>query len=592
MGCIFGYCGGKKQGLMEGMSSILNHRQGQGFEYAVGSAGGMVAEIGRGIPARSGRSNIYIDKEQGVAFGHSGVLFKKGSTAAPHLDIAKSPEVKLANLEGAFAGVFVNADEVFLIRDHAGVKALYWTLHQGCLIFASEVKALFAGSHIEKKMRPEAVTQYLSFSFIPQEHTMFEDIFELQPGHMLRFKNGAVHVTRTFRFEEYEFDGEQQKTSSPKDAGTIDEYAASLRKTLEDSVDDCINVSGSPPGVFVSGGIDSSAVLALAAGRFPGQRLKTWSVHFGSKYPNENMYIEMITKMYNTDHTYLEIKPSQFAKRLRRIFWLLDDPIGDPVTAPNFLMSEAAGKECGIILNGEGGDPCFGGPKNIPMLMSLIYGATPGNNGRHLEDAYLHSYKRCFDDLERMLMPDFYKAAGGRDALYSILTPFFNGNGNGTPPLKSFMNRLMSMNIRLKGGNLILVKVDKMSSANGVLALPPLFSKNVIIESMACPPGFKMDGSIEKQALKKAVQDIVPRPIIERPKSGMMVPVKFWLRKELKRTAKKALSKKKIKDAGIFNPDYIENLLKYGRSEPTGARLGLKLWMLMTFTLWHETMGA
>jgi len=131
MGCIFGYCGEKKPGLMDGMSSILDHRQGQGFEYALGNAGGMVAEIGRGIPARSDRSNIYIDKQRGVAFGHSGVLFKQSSTAAPHLDIAKSPEVKLANLEGAFAGVFVNDDEVFLIRDHAGVKALYWTLHQG-----------------------------------------------------------------------------------------------------------------------------------------------------------------------------------------------------------------------------------------------------------------------------------------------------------------------------------------------------------------------------------------------------------------------------------------------------------------------------
>ncbi len=175
--------------------------------------------------------------------------------------------------------------------------------------------------------------------------------------------------------------------------------------------------------------------------------------------------------------------------------------------------------------------------------------------------------------------------SGGEDALTAIISPFLSSQ---TP--RSFLNKLMTINIRLKGANLILVKVDKMSSANGLLALPPLFSKRIIETSMICPPDLKLAGNIEKNVLKRAVEDIVPTPIVLRPKSGMMVPVRFWFQGEMKRYARKVLSKKNVNRLGFFNPAYVRKLLNYDKEEIQSARYGLKLWMLITFMFWYEQM--
>jgi asparagine synthase (glutamine-hydrolysing) len=129
-----------------------------------------------------------------------------------------------------------------------------------------------------------------------------------------------------------------------------------------------------------------------------------------------------------------------------------------------------------------------------------------------------------------------------------------------------------------------------MTAANGLLALPPLFARRVIAASMAIPPGLKLAGNVEKGVLKRAVADIVPRPIVERPKSGMMVPVRFWMQKEMRRFARRVLSRRNLNRLGYFDPAYVQRLLAYDREAVAGARHGLKLWMLVTFVLWHEMM--
>ena len=148
----------------------------------------------------------------------------------------------------------------------------------------------------------------------------------------------------------------------------------------------------------------------------------------------------------------------------------------------------------------------------------------------------------------------------------------------------------MKINIQLKGGNLILPKVDKMTSVNGILPLSPLFSKRMIQLSMETSAQWKLNGNIEKWILKKAVEDCVPTPILQRPKSGMKVPVRFWFQKELKSMAKEILSKKRIQSHEIFRYDYIKSLIKYDLEVSNGARQGLKLWMLITFMAWYEQM--
>ncbi|MDM8549987.1 asparagine synthase C-terminal domain-containing protein [Desulfobacterales bacterium HSG2] len=588
MGCLFGYCGRPAEGLSERMADILTHRCQKGWEKTrLPLKDDYVVEIGHGRGPLSLDSHVASLPERELAFGYSGVFFNAAEVfhtkAASASDLLRSAngnaEHQLQALEGAFVSAFARGDETLLIRDAAGVKVIYWNLNPERLVFASEIKALFADPAVPRKMRVRALPEYLTFSFIPGEHTMFEDIYELQPGTTLTCHHGDVSLRRHFVFENMEWNEKENRTEK--------EYAARVRSDLEESVRECITANhGNPPAIFLSGGIDSSAVAAIAAREFPDVPLKTFSVHFGPEYANENDFVSMMTDRYNTDHTWLEIRPSKFVKQMRDIIWRLDDPIGDPITVPNFLLARAASRVSGMVLNGEGGDPCFGGPKNIPMMLASLYGPPPGETSdRWLERTYLFTYRKCFDDLHRILTPDVIRDSFGREGLAAIITPFLESD---VP--RHFLNKLMAVNIRLKGANLILVKVDKMTSANAVLALPPLFSKRIIETSMACPPNLKLVGNIEKGILKKAVEDIVPYPIIARPKSGMMVPVRFWLRGEMRRYAKKVLSKKNLRRLGFFNTSYVRNLLNYDRSEIQSYRYGLKLWMLITFMFWYEQM--
>ncbi len=585
MSCLFGYIGEPDIGLLDRMADILKHRCHYKWEKTkLALSPTHIVEMGRGIASWGAGTQLISHQKQKVVFGYSGVFFNvpgqngQGlNTENPYFQrLLANPEMILSELEGAFIGVLTKGDCSFLVRDAAGVKVIYWTRNKKRLVFASEIKALFADRLVNRKLRTRSLPEYLTFSFVPGKNTMFEDIFELQPGNILKYHNGVVRTRRHFLFENFE------ATHSLSDT----DFSGMVRTDLENSVDECCAISKKPPAVFVSGGIDSSAILALTAKKFPQMPIKTFSIHFGAQYANENDFISMIVNRYNTDHTWLEIKPKAFLKKMRHIIWCLDDPIGDPITIPNFLIAEKASKVADVVLNGEGGDPCFGGPKNIAMLLSLLYGPLPNETvENYLEKNYLLSYRKCFSDLSQLLNPDIIKASGGEEALYSIITPFIEAK---TP--RHFINKLMSINIRLKGANLILVKVDKMTSANQVLALPPLFSKKIIETSMMCPPELKLAGNIEKDVLKKAVEDVVPSPICLRPKSGMMVPVKFWFKGEMKRYAKRILSRKRINQLGIFNADYVHNLMNYDKSEIQSYRFGLKLWMLITFIHWYEQM--
>jgi asparagine synthase (glutamine-hydrolysing) len=595
MGCLFGYFGKPDPAILPGMARLLAGRCHNGFEQAKMSfAPDSCLEIGRGLPPWGAGAQIF--SRSGHIFGHSGVLFNSGEVL-PGLGYDGRPDSSFAGseaesngegangsldiqgalerLEGAFVAASAHKGEFFLVRDHAGIKAVYWTRHRDRLVFASEIKALFADPLVERKMRRSALPEYLTFSFVPGPKTMFENIFELQPGSILKLTHGDLSIKRHFLFERLE------PTSDGMD---IEHYGGILRDELENSVRLATQFCSEPPAVFLSGGIDSSSVLAMTARRFSGARIKTYSIHFGPDYANENDYVSMMVEKYNTDHHWVEIKPQNFMERMKSIFWRLDDPIGDPITVPNFIMAEQAAKENSIVLNGEGGDPCFGGPKNLPMILGQIYG--PIEEGpAWVEKEYLRSFRKCYEDLEQIIDPEIVKESGGHDALASIISPFLT-----TDAPQSFLNKLMAMNIRMKGANLILVKVDKMTSANGVLALPPLFSKGIIEFAMSCPPGYKLRGAVEKAVLKAAVKDIVPAPIIDRPKCGMMVPVRFWFRDEMSRYAKRVLSKKNLRKLGYFNPDYVGKLLKYEVEDSHGLRYGLKLWMLITFMIWHELM--
>jgi asparagine synthase (glutamine-hydrolysing) len=259
----------------------------------------------------------------------------------------------------------------------------------------------------------------------------------------------------------------------------------------------------------------------------------------------------------------------------------MDEPIGDPITIPNFELARQVGRGFRWVFNGEGGDPVFGGPKNLTMALHHWYGSGDRSPGFR-ERQYLESYRRAYSELDRLLTPELRASVSPREDLEGILTPFFE-----TDRPSSFLHKLLAINIRLKGAHLILPKVERMLGAWGVTPLSPLFDERLVRLAFAMPERMKLRHGIEKVVLKQAYAGRLPAEVIERPKSGMRVPVHFWFQGELRKTAKHLLSRRKVKQAGLFDPDRVQQLLDYSIQQGPG-RYGLRLWMLMTFEIWRQ----
>jgi asparagine synthase (glutamine-hydrolysing) len=263
------------------------------------------------------------------------------------------------------------------------------------------------------------------------------------------------------------------------------------------------------------------------------------------------------------------------------MIWHLDDPIGDPITMPNFELASRMSGDFRWVFNGEGGDPLFGGPKNYSMLLRHWYGGID-RHPRFRERSYLASYRRGFEELDRLLTPGWLSAFDAGEELEGVLAPFFE---SALP--RKFLNKLMAINIRLKGAHLILPKVERMTAAWGLNALSPLFDERLFRLSFEMPPRLKLADGVEKVIFKRCYRNDLPSRIIERPKSGMRVPVYFWFQKEMKKYARHLLSPKNIRKAGIFNPERVRQLLDYSTVEGPG-RYGMRLWMLVTFEVWRR----
>jgi asparagine synthase (glutamine-hydrolysing) len=338
-----------------------------------------------------------------------------------------------------------------------------------------------------------------------------------------------------------------------------------------------------PIGAFLSGGLDSSLVVALAA-RLHGDRVKTFSVSFGPGYANELPFSSLVASHCRTDHTIVELSPATVLRYLDESIALLSDPIGDPLTVPNVLLFREAATEVGAVLNGEGGDPCFGGPKNLPMLLAELYGDGSGGEAsanRPRERSYLRAHLKCYDDLDTMLTADVRDRLA-ESPLDEQIAPHF-----ADPRWSSFVTKLQAINVQFKGGHHILPKVDALSFPFGVVPRSPLFDRSVVEISFAIPPQLKLRGSVEKYLLKQAVGDLLPPTIIERPKSGMLVPVEAWFQGPLLSHARERLLDG-LTAYEIIEREYLDRLVS-GRMGGLRPRRGAKIWLLLTLEAWLRT---
>jgi asparagine synthase (glutamine-hydrolysing) len=464
-------------------------------------------------------------------------------------------------LQGMFALLIYDrrSDRLFIIRDPVGMKTLYYSIITAKSI-AIAPRLVHLYPYRSSTIDPIALRDYLCCSFVPGERTMWQDLKELRPGTILTLPDRQISTYWQLP---------QTLLSPDRD---LDWHGLNLRDLLFKIVQEYLPQDRAV-GVFLSGGLDSSAIAAIIT-QLHDRPVHTYSIHFGDACPNELLFSNLVAQHCQTEHHVLEINFAQMWSQLPQTMAYLDDPIGDPLTVPNLLLGRLAAQSVDTIFNGEGGDPCFGGPKNQPMLIDSLYGTS---DREQAIVSYLNSFQKCAIDLPKLLVPDLWKLVQSESSIYQ--SDLLNSEVN-------YLNRLMGINIKYKGADQILTKVSNLTQAANLQPRSPLFDRRIVELSMQIPPAYKLAGSIEKAVLKAAVRDLLPSEIIDRPKSGMMVPVQLGFKQYWHRQAKSLLLNRNAKIAPYCDREMIKSWLAY-QNDPW-QRYGVKLWLLVSLELWLQ----
>lgn len=495
------------------------------------------------------------------------------------------------HLRGMFAiALWDNRTQtLFLARDRLGIKPLFFGEFEGRLCFASELKALLQLPYVNREFDWAAVNHLFSFLATPSAHAVIKGVNKLEPGHTLTWTRGHKPQVRRYWDVAFEPDYKHDETY----------FVENIRALLAESVN-LRMVSDVPLGAFLSGGIDSSAVVATMAHLSPDP-IKTFSIGFNEHRYNEATHARAVAEHLRTDHRELILRPDVI-DMLDDLPWYLDEPFGDSSAIPTYMVSRMAGEDVTVVLSGDGGDELFAGYDKyvteqkqrqrdlIPVLIRKILAGV----GNHMREGmkgrnFLRHLK--YDGAERYMHSSTIFDQDGRSELFSrdivdsVLRhdPWQELAADLPRYDEDWLSAIQYMDIKHYLPLDILTKVDRMSMANSVEARVPLLDHKLVEFAATIPSHLRMRNGSTKHILKQAMRGTLPEDIIDRPKQGFAVPLETWFRGQLDDFARDLLLSEKSRQRGIFNLDYIDRLLKlHNRGRPLQAQL----WTLISFELW------
>lgn len=476
-------------------------------------------------------------------------------------------------------------ERLFLARDHMGLKPLYYYFNGNKLIFASEIKSILC-HNIKRKVNKRAINLLLSLKYVPSELTLFKGIYKLPPASYLIF-DLLIKKIKVKKYWNFNF-----KTIISR---TTDELKTELKNLIEESVKVRL-LSDVPIGAFLSGGIDSTAIVGFMT-KFLDEPVKTFSLYFEEGAPiNEQRYSRLAVEYYNTDHTEMVIKSTSY-KILPKLVWHLDDLITDAAIIPIYLMAKSARKKMSVALTGDGADEIFAGysvfyknhivqyPKFFPRrpLDSIMkfYNHFPSNKVR-LFLSYLNKSKTEEDSYIRNLLtmynidkPDIfpYKV----DNVEEMIKKTFVKN-------LDIVNQFTNWDLKYQIPNQYNMKIDKMTMAASLEARTPFLDYKIVKWAASIPPQLKLKKNIEKYILRLAVKDIVPPEILKRKKTAFGTPMNLWLKTGMKEVSSEILDRL-TKRSDIIKPSYIKSIKKNRFIKYYQTRV----WNLIMLELWYET---
>jgi len=508
-----------------------------------------------------------------------------------------------------FRGMFAFAiwdsrrQRLLLVRDRLGVKPLYWTRHRDLLIFGSEIKALFASGFVRPEARMSALPEYLATRSTSGSETLFAGIRRLPPGHRLVFERGEVQVTQYWDIP---------SGRTPKLANTR-EVVDRFRDLFTESVKLRL-MSDVPLGVFLSGGLDSSAIAATMA-KLVGRPIETFSVAFKERAFSELNYAREVSTAIGAKAHEVVIGDTEYFGALPKLVWHEDEPIAHPSSVPLYFVSDMAKQFVTVVLTGEGSDELLAGYGRYPRILwnwraGRIYDtALPGNlrsaiaerivpnlpprlarfAGRSFLGADRSPESMVFDSFAQVRLCE-QRALLAAD-VRSLVTPTRAYAGaleyfTRPPDSATLLDRLLYTDMKTYMVEL-LMKQDQMSMAASIESRVPFLDHKLVEFAVSLPDAWKLSGLTTKRVLREAMKSVLPASILNRPKMGFPVPLGSWLRGAWNGPAADVLLDPRSRQRGVIDPVAVEQLLRdhaSGRVDGTD-----RLWSLLNLELWFRT---
>ena len=502
-----------------------------------------------------------------------------------------------------FRGMFAIAlydqkrDMLLLARDRLGKKPLHYAMHDGRLVFGSEIKAILALRPELAEVDAEGILQYFYFGYIPDPRTAFRCIRKLPPGHWMEYRNGEVKIQQYWDMPEY-------GTHPPM---SEEECLSEMERRLEEAVRIRL-ISEVPLGALLSGGVDSSIIVALMA-RVSGKPIKTFSIGFREKKFNELAYARMVAERFGTDHHELVVDPD-FEETLQYLAGMMEEPFGDSSMLPTYYVCRMARREVTVALSGDGGDELFAGYDRYsvamerrkfdpfhryagPVYRDRIHGLLPaGMYGKNLAwNASLNERDRYLDGIsffpalhrERDLFTQEFLQSAQRlpDPLLEW-RQIYDG-----APAHDRLSRLLYLDTKTYLSADILTKVDRMSMATSLEVRVPMLDHEFVEWVTTLPVEWKFRKGTRKYILKKLAERLeIPAELLHRRKQGFQLPLVDWMRDRSKAQFWSLLLEPRTLQRGYFKADAVRSLLNEhlrGRRNRSGM-----LWRMLVLELWHR----
>jgi len=490
--------------------------------------------------------------------------------------------------------------ELFLARDRFGVKPLYYVFSpDGSLYFGSEIKALLKVGAVKPELNYSALPDQLANRGTSGDETLFAGVKRLLPGYTLKWKDGDVEVKK---YWDLEF---EPKGSAADEADVVEEWFGLFRESVRLRL-----MSDVPLGMFLSGGIDSSAIAAVMS-EMVSEPIKTFSVGFREREANEFRYARLVAERFGTDHHEITITPEEFFAKLPDLVWHEDEPIGFEASVPLYFVSKLASEHVKVVLTGEGSDETLAGygryrkaamlldygEKYEAMVPAAVRGAVrsgvnslPSTLGRKLGRTFLTRNA----DLDEIFFDNF--AVFGRAMQRDLFTDATRGRIADLDPYSrsrewlrgrdrsSVLDQMLYVDTKTYLHEL-LMKQDQMSMAASIESRVPFLDHKLVEFAARLPEKYKLRGKTTKWVLRKAMANVLPEEILTRSKMGFPVPLGDWFRGKFRYIIDDMVLGERALARGIFDAEYVRGLAaKHNAGEDHAARL----WALLNLEIWHR----